>query len=244
MSQTSSPQDNELRLMTLIEPQNCGYLPGEQSNSVFLDTDTPPDWRQYSNLSRLGFRRSGNHFYRPHCPFCNACTPCRVNVRHFEWKRRFKRVLSKNNDLKSQFVRPVVDQEHYALYERYISERHSDGEMYPASESQFRDFIARDTGYSWFLDIRAGDRLVATSLIDILDDGLSAIYTFFDPDEDARGLGTYAVLQQVIRAREQKLPFLYLGYWISEHRKMGYKSIYQPLEIFLHDQWSPFDQEF
>lgn len=244
VSRTTSPQDNELRLMTLIEPQNCGYLSGELSNSVFVDTGTPPEWRQYSNLSRLGFRRSGSHFYRPHCPFCSACIPCRVDVKNFLWRRRFKRVLAKNGDLKSHFVRPIADQEHYALYERYISERHRDGEMYPATENQFKDFIARDTGYSWFLDIRVEGRLISSSLIDILDDGLSAIYTFFDPDESDRGLGVYAVLQQIIRAEQQQLPFLYLGYWISGHRKMGYKSIYQPLEIFLHDQWSPFDQEF
>lgn len=243
MSQNKADND-ELRLMTLIEPQTCGYLPGEQSNSVFIDTQTPPTWHQYSNLSRMGFRRSGSHFYRPHCPSCNACTPCRVDVKHFNWRRRFKRIALRNTDLQATFIKPVTDAEHYNLYAHYIEARHSDGEMYPPSQEQFRDFIARDTGFSWFLDIRQDGKLLATSLVDVLDDGLSAIYTFFDPAESERSLGVFAVLQQILKAEEQKLPYLYLGYWISEHKKMGYKSIYQPLELFLHDQWLPFDQEF
>ncbi|MCP5325803.1 MAG: arginyltransferase [Oceanospirillaceae bacterium] len=242
MSQNSTHQNAELKLMTLIEPQNCGYLNGEKSNSVFIDTETPPTWQQYSNLSRLGFRRSGNHYYRPHCPYCNACIPCRVNVSQFDWRRRFKRILSRNSDLQATFVKPVNDEEHYQLYERYISTRHADGEMYPPSQDQYRDFIARDTGFSWFLDIRHGDELIACSLVDVVDDGLSAIYTFFAPEAAERGLGIYAVLQQIIKAKQQQLPYVYLGYWIKNHKKMGYKSIYQPLELFLKEEWSPFEQ--
>lgn len=155
----------------------------------------------------------------------------------FKPSRSQKRCLKRNRDVKVLLVHAIDSDEHYQLYERYICERHADGDMYPPSRKQFAEFLSSEWGITHFLEFRLDTALIGVAVYDRLDNGISAIYTFFDPDESARGLGTFAVLQQIILAKEAQLPFVYLGYWIKECAKMKYKKDYKPLELYVNQQW-------
>lgn len=238
-SQLGPDESQPLKLLTLVEPHACSYLADKQANSIFIDPTTVPSWSQCSQLSRAGFRRSGTHFYRPNCPDCSACKSSRVKALDFKVSRRFKRVLKRNRDLSAVLKPAKFTEEHYALFKKYIEERHQDGDMYPASERQFKDFLCSEQEYAYFVEFRSEQTLIACAVVDVLDDGLSAIYTYFDPNEDARSLGTLAVLWQIGYAKQIGLEHVYLGYWIKDCQKMRYKDQYQPLEIFSDDNWQP-----
>ena len=238
MDDVHSNNTQQIKLLTLSEDHACSYLDNHKANSVFLDHETPPSWHQYSQLTRIGFRRSGNHFYRPHCKQCDACLSCRVCAQEIDLSsKRFKRILNRNKQLSYTLCRAQYSSEHYELYEKYINERHSDGDMYPPSPDQYRSFLTSSEKYSYFLEIRFEDKLVACCVTDALDDGLSAIYTYFDPDFEKSSPGTLAVLLLCKIAREMNLPYVYLGYWVKNSQKMHYKVQFQPLEIFNGDNW-------
>lgn len=228
-----------LRLLTLVEPHACSYLSNQKANSVFIDPTTEPSWGQYSQLSRAGFRRSGTHYYRPNCPDCSACKSSRVVAANFTLNRRFKRILKRNQDLSAVLTPATYTDEHFELFERYINERHADGDMYPPNQKQFEDFLCINEDYAYFVEFRLEGTLIACAVIDILDDGVSAIYTYFDPKESNRSLGIMAVLWQLGYAKQVSLDYVYLGYWIKDCAKMNYKDQYQPLEIFTDDNWQP-----
>ncbi|MEM1188077.1 MAG: arginyltransferase [Pseudomonadota bacterium] len=232
---TSSLRD--LKVYTTY-PHRCSYLEGEEATTLFIDPRQSVDQTLYSNLSMLGFRRSGNHIYRPHCSHCNACIPARIPVEDFQPNRNQRRCLKRNSDLEVEMRRDIVgDDESYELYDRYIRQRHADGDMFPPDRDQFESFLNDPWGCTEYLQFRVEGRLVAVAVVDVMIDGLSAIYTFYDPDEDARGLGRYAILWQIQRCRSEGLPFVYLGYWIRNCRKMAYKADYQPLEVLVNNQW-------
>ncbi|MGR6873933.1 arginyltransferase [Pseudomonas sp. HK3] len=238
MDEVHSNTGQQIKLLTLSEDHACSYLPEQKANSVFLDHETPPSWHQYSQLTRIGFRRSGGHFYRPHCKQCDACLSCRVRSEEINLaSKRFKRILNRNNHMSYSLVSAAFSEEHYQLYEKYISTRHSDGDMYPPSSEQYRNFLTSTEKYSYFLEIRLDETLVACCVTDALDDGLSAIYTYFDPDFEKSSPGTLAVLLLCKIAKEMSLPYVYLGYWVKNSQKMNYKVQFQPLEIFNGDNW-------
>lgn len=216
---------------------DCSYLPDRQATTMFVDPRAKVDKRLYSQLTALGFRRSGSHYYRPHCENCNACIPVRLRVDQFSPDRSQRRVLKKNAGLNCRLVRASFTERYYALYARYIEERHADGDMYPPSREQFTSFLVEGATDSWFLEILDQERLVGLAAIDKLDEGLSAIYTVFDPDYEQRSLGTYAVLWQIEEARRLDLPYLYLGYWIAECGKMNYKTRFRPIEALRDGHW-------
>lgn len=231
---TSSLRD--LKVYTTY-PHRCSYLEGEEATTLFIDPRQPVDQTLYSNLSILGFRRSGNHIYRPHCNHCNACIPARVPVEDFRPNRSQRRCARRNEDLKVSVRDCISNDESYALYDRYIRARHADGDMYPPDRDQFESFLNNPWGCTEYLEFRDGDTLVAVAVVDRMLDGLSAIYTFYDPDAENRGLGRYAILWQIEHCRQQGLPYVYLGYWIRNCRKMAYKADYQPLEALINNQW-------
>ncbi len=216
---------------------DCSYLPGEQAQTLFLDPRETLDTRLYSALTKLGFRRSGSHVYRPHCQQCSACVPARVPVLDFKLKRRFRRALAANEDLRIEFVPAAYDATVYHLFERYITARHGDGDMYPPSPEQFRSFLLSPWCDTEFMTVWQEDRLVAVAVTDLLDDGLSAIYSFFDPELGNRSLGVYCVLKQIEAALASGLPYLYLGYWIRNSAKMHYKIDYRPIELLTRERW-------
>jgi arginine-tRNA-protein transferase len=219
-------------------PHSCSYLDDQEATTLFVDPRQPMDKLLYSNLSQMGFRRSGNHIYRPHCTHCNACIPARIPIASFEPKRSQRRAWKRNRDLTVHRSPHLRDEAAFDLYRRYIEQRHADGDMYPPDRDQYESFLndAWDcTHYYRFYD---RNTLVALAVVDELQDGLSAIYTFFEPTADSRSLGSYAILWQIEQTRRMGLDYLYLGYWIRGCRKMAYKSDYRPLELYLNNRWT------
>lgn len=231
---TSSLRD--LKVYTTY-PHRCSYLEGEEATTLFIDPRQSVDQTLYSNLSLLGFRRSGNHIYRPHCNHCNACIPARVPVAEFRPGRTQRRCLTLNDDLQATVRSSVSDDECYALYDRYIRLRHADGDMYPPDRDQYESFLNNPWGCTDYVEFRLDGVLLAVAVVDVMIDGLSAIYTFYDPDFEKRSLGRYAILWQIERCRREGLPYVYLGYWIRNCRKMAYKADYRPLELLVNNQW-------
>lgn len=217
-------------------PQPCPYLAGRESISLFAEPDAL-DNRLYSRLARLGFRRSGNHVYRPACTRCDACVASRIPVTAFQPRRRDRRCLADNADLEGRWARAHFDSEHFALYCRYLAARHPKGGMDQPTPDQYSQFLIGAWSDTWFLELRLKGRLVALAVTDRLDDGLSAVYTFYDPDLNRRGLGNCSILHQIGQARHLCLPYLYLGYWIAGSPKMAYKGRFRPLEILREDRW-------
>lgn len=226
----------ELRFFTTPE-HDCSYLDGKQTVAIFVDPVSEVDTRLYSKLSMLGFRRSGAHIYRPHCPDCAACVPLRILTQHFQPTRKHRRICNRNRELNRVCRQPRVTDEYFLLYEKYINHRHAGGDMYPAEVDQFQSFLVEGRPEAVFYEIRDKDKLLAVAVADGLDDGLSAIYTFFDPEYEKQSLGTLAILDLIEESRKQGKPYLYLGYWIKDCRKMSYKTEFMPSQMFLNDQW-------
>lgn len=218
-------------------PHACSYLEDEQATTLFIDPDAHVTRELYDALAEVGFRRSGPHIYRPHCQSCSACIPARVQVDAFSMKRRQRRIWQRNSDLEVEAVADIYLPEYFDLYCRYINERHFDGDMFPPSREQYEGFLTNDFGITQFFAFRHEGRLLAVAVVDVMESGLSAIYTFYDPSETRRSLGSYAILWQIEHARSLKLPYLYLGYWIKECRKMQYKIDYRPLQLLINRKW-------
>ncbi|PXF32298.1 arginyl-tRNA-protein transferase [Pokkaliibacter plantistimulans] len=214
----------------------CSYLPGQHSKTLFVDPDLIITKDTYSSLSDLGFRRSGKHLYRPHCDHCSACISVRVPASEFNPTKRQRRVYRKNSGLTARVLNAQYSEEHYLLYQNYINGKHADGDMYPPSVEQYRSFLVDGRPETQFVEFRQGEQLIMVSVVDKLDHGLSAIYTFYDPESKA-SLGVYSILWQIERAKALNMPYVYLGYWIKSCRKMSYKLEYRPLQLLLDGQW-------
>lgn len=232
---TSSMRD--LKVYTTY-PHSCSYLDDQEATTLFVDPRQAIDQKLYSNLSLLGFRRSGNHIYRPHCTHCEACIPARIPVAQFNPRRGQRRTRNRNQDLVVKQTDDIRDDAAFDLYRRYIEQRHADGDMYPPDREQYESFLNNAWDCTRYFCFYEGDSLLALAVVDELMDGLSAIYTFFDPEADQRSLGSFAILWQIERAREMGLDYLYLGYWIRGCQKMAYKSDYRPLELYVKSRWT------
>jgi arginyl-tRNA--protein-N-Asp/Glu arginylyltransferase len=226
----------DLRLFT-TQPHNCSYLDGQQAQTLFIDPEFQVDKAANSRLSELGFRRSGAHVYRPNCRQCQQCISCRVQVDLFTPNRRFKRILKRNEDLHVSAVTDISGDEYYLLYKHYINVRHADGDMYPPTRDQYSSFLLKKCEGTRYYAMRHGDRLIGLMVSDELENGLSAVYTFYDPLEESRSLGTFGILWQIEEAQRLGLAHLYLGYWIRGSRKMKYKMDFRPLEMLIRQQW-------
>nr|WP_174506597.1 arginyltransferase [Acinetobacter sp. Marseille-Q1620] len=222
----------------ITPPHDCSYLENKSARMVFLDPVHRIDVVTLSELSRLGFRRSGDFVYRPECHLCRQCLSCRVPVDSFQMNSTQKKAWKRNQDLEMKIIstKDATDI-HYDLYEKYIISRHSDGDMFPPSYDQFEKFLIHSCTQSFFLELYKEDRLISVSTCDILDDGVSAVYTFFDPDESKRSLGVYAILKQIEYVKSIGQDYVYLGYWVPHSDKMNYKSQYVPIELLLDGQW-------
>lgn len=217
---------------------DCSYLDDRQAVTLFVDPMLKVDTELYSALSAVGFRRSGQHIYRPYCETCTACIPVRLPVASFTLLRRQKRTLKKNIDVRVTRCEPRMRDDYFAVYDRYITARHSDGDMFPASPDQFESFLVDGRPEASFYEFRVSGKLLAIAVADQLDDSLSAIYTFFEPEEDKRSLGTFAVLWLIEETKRLELQYLYLGYWIKHCQKMSYKTDYRPLEMYIEGHWT------
>ncbi len=231
-----SLNDAKIRFF-ITDAHPCSYLDDQQASTLFIDPEHPIDQSLYSQLSRNGFRRSGSHLYRPHCGACEACIPIRTICEKFVPNRRMRRIFNKNNDIVVTMVDAIDRDEHYPLYEAYVNERHQDGDMYPASKEQFDNFLSSEWQLTRFLEYRIAGKLIACAVTDVLDDGLAAIYTYYDPTFEIRSLGVFCILSQIAMSKEMQLPYLYLGYWIKECRKMSYKIEYRPAQVRINERW-------
>lgn len=218
-------------------PHACGYYAERTAQNLVLDPAAPQLDKIYGSALEHGFRRAGGHLYFPHCPQCRACTPCRIDVEKFAPDRSQRRCLKRNADLSLIEVTPGYNHERHALYRDYLQSRHAGGGMDEADASDFRRFLTAPWSPTVFLELRLGERLLGVAVTDICPNGVSAVYTFFDPAEAARGLGTFAILQQVELARRRGLPWVYLGFWIAGHPKMDYKRRFKPLQVRRADGW-------
>ena len=221
----------------ITQDHACSYLPEQRAKTLFADPYIAFDGKMYTELSQIGFRRSGNYLYKPYCDHCKACIPIRIPVKQFKMNRRQKHVWFKNQDLMVIEEKPHFNSEFYTLYKNYIAARHSEGDMYPATEAQYQSFLLNDWSNSIFFSLYKGNSVIAVTVVDKLINALSAVYTFFDPEQAKRSLGSFAILYQIEKAKALNLPFVYLGYWIKNCHKMNYKSEYRPLEMLINQQW-------
>jgi arginyl-tRNA--protein-N-Asp/Glu arginylyltransferase len=221
----------------LTAPYACSYLPDQQARSQVAAPGSLIDTSVYSELVRLGFRRSGHHVYRPRCDTCRMCVSVRIPVAAFKPSRTQRRCLTHNADLSLRLQPLVFDEAHFRLYRRYQAARHPGGGMDQDDREQFRAFLLQSRVDSVLAEFSLDDEVVMVALVDKLIDGLSAVYTFFEPDLEKRSLGVFGVLTQIRLAQEIGLPYVYLGYWIDACNKMTYKRDYRPLEGVRDGRW-------
>ena len=219
-------------------PLPCPYLPGRTERKIVTELSGTEAEALHERLSRAGFRRSHNIAYAPVCPGCQACVPIRVVSEEFTPDRTQRRILRANADLTISEMPARATAEQFSLFQRYQKNRHADGDMAAMGYYDYRAMIEDTPITTGILEFRdAQDRLLGACLTDWLADGLSAVYSFFDTDEDKRSLGTFAVLWLIGRARSLGLPYVYLGYWVPESRKMAYKARFRPSEILISGAW-------
>jgi len=219
-------------------PLPCPYLPGRTERKIVTELSGTEAEALHERLSRAGFRRSHNIAYAPVCPGCQACVPIRVVSEEFTPDRTQRRILRANADLTVSEMPARATAEQFTLFQRYQKNRHADGDMAAMGYYDYRAMIEDTPISTGILEFRdAQDRLLGACLTDWLADGLSAVYSFFDTDEDKRSLGTFAVLWLIGRARSLGLPYVYLGYWVPESRKMAYKARFRPSEILMSGAW-------
>lgn len=218
-------------------PDRCGYFPEREAVNVFVDPYARVTAAVYSRLIDRGFRRSGRHVYLPRCPACRACVPTRIPAARFRPNRSQRRNLERNRDITVHCLPPRFQRDHFALYCRYQRSRHPGGAMDNPTPDEYRDFLSCPWSETLFAEFRLESRLVAVAVTDVLPQGLSAVYTFYEPGFTPRGLGTLAILWQIEEARRRALDYVYLGYWIKHHPKMGYKARFRPIEGLIEGQW-------
>ncbi|MCA3350044.1 MAG: arginyltransferase [Roseomonas sp.] len=223
-------------------PLPCPYLPGRTERKIVTELSGTEAEALHERLSRAGFRRSHNIAYAPVCPGCQACVPIRVVSEDFTPDRTQRRILRANADLTVSEMPARATAEQFTLFQRYQKNRHADGDMAAMGYYDYRAMIEDTPISTGLLEFRdAQDRLLGACLTDWLADGLSAVYSFFDTDEEKRSLGTFAVLWLIGRARSLGLPYVYLGYWVPESRKMAYKARFRPSEILISGAWHRLD---
>ncbi len=218
-------------------PHSCGYFSERTAQNIVIDPSAPQLPHIYDLAVQRGYRRAGGHVYHPQCAACRACVACRVVVKRFRPDRSQRRCIERNADLELRIGAATYSDEYFGLYRRYLGARHPGGGMDDARPEDFARFLYTAWSPTRFVEFRSGARLVALAVTDFCAAGLSAVYTFFDPEEAARSLGTYAILTQVRLAAERALPHLYLGFWIDGHPKMHYKTRYRPLEVMRDGNW-------
>lgn len=219
----------------------CSYLPGQLARSrIVITDDTPSDSNTYAQLIRQGYRRSGSLIYRPDCDYCHACIPVRIPVELFDPNRTQRRAWKRHQHLQITRYLLHFDPAHFDLYQRYQKSRHTNSSMDQDDENgrkQYCDFLLKSTVDSFLVTFHENERLRMVSIIDQLPDGLSSVYTFFDPDVAGSSYGTFSILWQAAQCRADRLPYLYLGYWIANSQKMSYKANFQPLQYLIDNQW-------
>lgn len=241
----SLPSDTPLQKLQfyVTTGYTCGYLPNKMAQSLIAAPQHLVDAKVYSGLIQQGFRRSGKFSYRPHCENCQECIPVRIILDQFSPNRSQKRAFKEHNNLTTAILPVGFHEEHYALYASYQRARHSEEKIQDETApqendvEQYQSFLCQSNVESVMVEFRENEQLKMVSVIDIVRDGISAVYTFYETKDTATSYGTYNVLWQTLWAKELGLPYLYLGYWIRDSKKMAYKQNYQPLEKLIDGEW-------
>jgi arginyl-tRNA--protein-N-Asp/Glu arginylyltransferase len=223
-------------------PYPCGYLEGKLAQSLIAAPHHLIDAEAYSGLIQLGFRRSGKFAYRPHCEHCNACIPVRIPVDSFAPSRSQRRAARQHRDLSVTVSELNYSEEHFSLYTAYQAARHHNGDDQETSE-QYRNFLVQSNVESVMIEFRENGILKIVSVVDIVRDGISAVYTFYDASDRSNSYGTFNVLWLIEWCHELGLPYLYLGYWIEQSRKMSYKKNFLPQQGLIDGEWQPLHHE-
>lgn len=222
----------------LITPEHpCSYLEDQVATTLFVDPLEDMDVAKYSQLAERGFRRSGEHVYRPHCALCSECKLVRIRVNNFVPSRSQQRLLHKNQAIEMRWVLADFSEEHFSLYRAYMQQRHPGSSMDDDDPLHYTHIMQADWCTTRLAEFRLDDRLIAVAITDWLENGLSAVYTYFDPNLSGQSLGTFAILSQIESARQMDLEYVYLGYWIQACQKMAYKIRFNAIEIFNGHRW-------
>ncbi len=243
----SLPSDIPLKTLQfyVTTPYRCGYLPNKLAQSLIATPHELVNADAYNLLIQKGFRRSGSFAYRPHCENCKACVPVRVILNQFHASRSQKRAYQQHQFLSTTILPVAFDEAHCALYTAYQKARHAEGTLDDSAEKesekdeteQYRNFLCQSNVNSVMVEFKLGDQLKMVSVIDIVQDGISAVYTFYSANEAKTSYGTYNVMWQIEWAKSLNLPYLYLGYWIKDSQKMAYKQHFQPQEMLINQTW-------
>ncbi len=221
----------------LSQQHTCSYLDNKTACSAFVHPSVQLSSELYSSLLEQGFRRSGSEVYRPACPNCLECVAVRIPVKNFTPSRKHKRCLQKNQ-LTQVSIKPAMFQEkHYHLYQKYQLARHGPGGMADSNPEDYMSFLSSNWCDTWFVEFTVNNQLVAVAIVDHPKNILSAVYTFYDPEFSKFSPGVYAILWQIGKAKQQKKDWLYLGFWVTNCRKMQYKTQYRPIQGFIGDHW-------
>jgi leucyl-tRNA---protein transferase len=240
MNEDNTHNPAHLRLFRTSE-HNCSYLPGLQARTLFIDPEANKGPALYQSLLDMGFRRSGSDIYRSDCHGCNSCISMRLPVGRFAPRRSQRRVWNRHLGSVKITIQPAeFRQDHFDLYVRYLNSRHPESEMSNPSADAYCGFLISPWCDTRFVEFRTDDRLLSVAVIDLLPHGISAVYTFFDPDMDALSPGVLAILWQVNAAKRFGLPWLYLGYWVPGCKKMDYKQEYRPIQVYSEGDWKEF----
>jgi arginine-tRNA-protein transferase len=227
-------------LFYATQARTCSYLDTEQATSVIADPAATLTPSIYNQLAAAGFRRSGNDIYRPACLHCSACIPLRIPT-DFSRNRNQRRAWTSNQNLTCKILPATFNAEHFDLFRDYLQSRHPDGGMTDTDQEQYLEFLTSYWSNTRFIEFRENNKLLAVAVTDYLDSALSAVYTFFDPEQRQRSLGTYAILYQLELVKQLNLNWLYLGYWIEACPSMRYKADFHPCEGFKDGRWQIID---
>lgn len=243
MSDNDRERDGRIRL--LITPEHpCSYLPNRSAQTIFIDPEARKSPEFYQSLLDMGFRRSGGDIYRPDCNSCKECLSVRIPVERFTPRRSQRRAWNRLKDsLKVKVVPAQFSQDHFELYATYINSRHPDGDMANPTQDDYCRFLITPWCYTAFVEFHLDDKLFSVAVIDLLPNGISAVYTFFDPALSALSPGVVSILWQIEEAKRQNLRWLYLGYWIPGCKKMQYKQDYRPIQVYSDEIWKEFSSE-
>ena len=224
----------------LTRDHDCNYLSGNIARSAFVHPSFPLTTSVYSQLIEQGFRRSGDQVYRPQCQFCSACIPLRIAVSEFAPSRIQKRTMTKNKQTKALIKPAVFEQKHFDLYQLYQQSRHPEGSMADSTPEEYMNFLGSNWCKTLFVELLINGRLIAVTIADQLENSLSAVYTFFDPEFSKLSPGVFSVLWQIEYARKMHFQWLYLGFWIKDCQKMSYKDQYRPVQAFIDNHWKEY----
>ena len=230
-----------LRFFRTTPAMRCPYLPHRLETKLVTELSGPDAISQHDTLTDAGFRRSHHFVYKPLCDGCRACVPVRIRVRDFDPNRVQRRIMKRNEHVHATEVQALATGEQYSLFSRYVMARHRDGDMADMDFDDYRAMVEEspvETAIIEFRDDSADGKLVGACLVDWLSSGVSAVYSYFDPQDPRRGLGTYMILWLAEAAAKRGLPYVYLGYWIADSSKMAYKRAFRPLEFFGAEGWT------